>query len=268
MEVVNLALVHVSVVSVMLIDDVTYVRLLADGFSRSWDLLLSHIESSALCHNAEVSLAALKSLQEMLQIRVAESNGARDEWRQLFENPHRPNTSAIAPPSVERISRTGSVESEKTSPVNIPETPVGGEGGAAGDDDDVELWLHAFKVWLKVGTVVTTPPTSDVTSSSQVTSAASAGALQLYVPAQAFLVTLVQIFAPLYSHVRARFDVDDLRRTCHVLQQVLVVPVHSDSSPFILPVGDVGLTNLQQAALDAFTALQKVSYFLIKHSIQ
>ena len=209
-------------------------------------MLLSHIESSALCRSAEVSLAALKSLQEMLQIRVAESTAAREEWRQLFENPHRPSA-AIAPPAVERIQRSGSDDAEKTV------APADAEAPAA-KDDDVQLWLHAFKVWLDVGSVVAKPPADD--ASPQAT---SSSALQLYVPAQAFLVALVQIFAPLYSHVRSRFDVDDLRRTCHVLQQVLAVPVHSDSSPFILPVGDVGLTSLQQAVLDAFTALQNVS---------
>ncbi|ELK27674.1 Protein MON2 like protein [Myotis davidii] len=37
-------------------------------FSRAWDVLLDHIQSAALSKNNEVSLAALKSFQEILQI--------------------------------------------------------------------------------------------------------------------------------------------------------------------------------------------------------
>ena len=40
----------------------------AADFLRAWVLLLEHTETSALCNNAEVSLAALKSFQELLQI--------------------------------------------------------------------------------------------------------------------------------------------------------------------------------------------------------
>jgi hypothetical protein len=37
-------------------------------FLRAWILLLEHIESAALCANTEVSLAALKSFQDVLLI--------------------------------------------------------------------------------------------------------------------------------------------------------------------------------------------------------
>ena len=43
-------------------------------FSRAWDVLLDHIQSAALSKNNEVSLAALKSFQEILQI-VTQNTG-------------------------------------------------------------------------------------------------------------------------------------------------------------------------------------------------
>ncbi len=44
-----------------------------------------------------------------------------------------------------------------------------------------------------------------------------------------------------------------------VLQRALAVPVHSESSPFIMPVGEVSLTQLQEAILSALQVLHTVS---------
>ncbi len=44
-----------------------------------------------------------------------------------------------------------------------------------------------------------------------------------------------------------------------VLQRALAVPVHSESSPFIMPVGEVALTPLQEAILSAIQVLHTVS---------
>ena len=54
-------------------------------FPRAWALLLEYIESAALCHNAEVSLAALKSFQEILRINRDSKDSGKDEWKMLFE---------------------------------------------------------------------------------------------------------------------------------------------------------------------------------------
>ena len=65
-------------------------------FPRAWSLLLEYIETSALCRNAEVSLAALKSFQEILQI----SRDTRDKTDDL-ELPH----AVLRPPGAEEIHR-------------------------------------------------------------------------------------------------------------------------------------------------------------------
>ena len=48
-------------------------------------------------------------------------------------------------------------------------------------------------------------------------------------------------------------------RCVSVLQRALAVPVHSESSPFIMPVGEVALTQLQEAILSAIQVLHTVS---------
>ena len=65
-------------------------------FPRAWSLLLEYIETSALCRNAEVSLAALKSFQEILQIHRDPKDRADD-----LDLPQ----SMLRPPSVEEMQR-------------------------------------------------------------------------------------------------------------------------------------------------------------------
>ena len=107
------------------------------------------------------------------------------------------------------------------------------------------LWSNAWRVWLSIGTTVTIPP--DAT-------------YDVYVPSQPFLTALIQIFPALYAHIKTRFVAGDLQKLSTVLQRALAVPVHGDSTPFILPVGDVGLTTLQEAILGAIMVLQKVTF--------
>ncbi len=58
--------------------------LFAGDFPRAWALLLEFIESGALCRNAEVSLAALKSFQEILQLN--KDSNKSDDWKLIFGN--------------------------------------------------------------------------------------------------------------------------------------------------------------------------------------
>lgn len=65
-------------------------------FPRAWSLLLEYIETAALCRNAEVSLAALKSFQEILQINRDSKDKSDD-----LDLPQ----SMLRPPSVEEMHR-------------------------------------------------------------------------------------------------------------------------------------------------------------------
>lgn len=88
-------------------------------FPRAWALLLEFIETAALSKNNEVSLAALKSFQEILQIS---KSGAGDEKKDK--------------------NAKETVEIGKRS--DLPE--------------DVALWSTAWKIWYNIGIESTRPP--------------------------------------------------------------------------------------------------------------
>ncbi|XP_043493036.1 protein MON2 homolog isoform X1 [Polistes fuscatus] len=165
-------------------------QLLGD-FPRAWSLLLEFIENSALSKNNEVSLAALKSFQEILYLQKGCDNN----------------------------EVTHSADSEA-------------------------LWIVAWRVWLNIGTESTTPPQENET--------------EPYVPSQAFLTALVHIFPAVFQHIRKKFTGTDLDKLCVVLKNVVAVPVHGESTPYILPtVPDVVLTHLQDGVLHSMELLQK-----------
>ncbi len=194
-------------------------------------MLLEFIEASALCQNSEVSLAALKSFQEILQIR---NETKSDDWKLLFGH-QRPDI--ITPSKDEGSDQTGN----KQDVLTADESDL----NDIGMDDD-SLWTNAWRVWLTIGTAATMPPETSEKSN-------------LYIPTQHFLTALMQIFPALYAHIKCKFFSADLQKLSTVLQRALAVPVHSDSTPFILPIGEVTLTPLQEAILAAVKVLQIVS---------
>ncbi|XP_011631155.1 LOW QUALITY PROTEIN: protein MON2 homolog [Pogonomyrmex barbatus] len=160
-------------------------------FPRAWSLLLEFIENSALSKNNEVSLAALKSFQEI-----------------LFQ-------------------------------------PKGSDGTEVIQSNDSEgLWTVTWRVWLNIGMESTAPPQE--------------GDTEPYVPSQAFLTALMHIFPGVFQHIRNKFTGPDLQKLCIVLKNAVAVPVHGESTPYILPsVPDVVLTHLQDEVLHSMELLQK-----------
>ncbi|KAK0079107.1 hypothetical protein PV326_008920 [Microctonus aethiopoides] len=171
-------------------------------FPRAWSLLLEFIEHSALSKNNEVSLAALKSFQEILYLQ---KNGGGDT-------------------------------AESGMPTGEPEA----------------LWMVAWRVWLNIGMESATPPSPPLSSQQD------DDIEEQYVPSQAFLAALVHIFPALFQHIRTNFTSTDLKNLCTVLKNVIEVPVHGESTPYILPtVPDVVLTQLQDGVLHSMELLQK-----------
>lgn len=197
-------------------------------FPRAWSLLLEYVETASLCQNAEVSLAALKSFQEVLQI----SKDKPEDQKYLEVFPQ------MTPPSEEVMHRSDVKKSNEQMQANKPS-----------DTDmeyDLSLWTAAWKVWLNIGTNATKPPT--VTNKSA----------KVYVPSQAFLTALIQTFPYLFEHIKSRFITADLQKLSSVLQTALSVPVHGDASPFIIPsYPDITVTPLQEAVLQAMDVLIK-----------
>ncbi|XP_053377564.1 protein MON2 homolog isoform X3 [Mercenaria mercenaria] len=197
-------------------------------FPHAWALLLDHIEGAALCQNAEISIAAIKSFQEMLLITKEDTSSYTIQ------------TLPVKPPTAEAMNRTGDPAADiKSKSQNEADDDTTGSA----NDYDIALWSSAWKVWLNIGSQLTKPPED---SSS------------LYIPSQPFLTALIQTFPPLLDHIKVRFSVTDLQKLSEVLKRALTVPVHGDSSPFIIPTfPDVSTTPLQEATLQAVEAIIK-----------
>ena len=199
-----------------------------------------------------MSLAALKSFQEILRLNQ-DSASRNDEWKFLFQA-RGPISGNLNAPKEETIQRTtsGTADAETLMHVHEQEIVVEDDGiendALTAEDsgiDDAMLWANAWRVWLSIGTAATTPP--DTVDKSQI-----------YIPSQPFLTALIQIFPAVYAHIKPRFVAVDLQKLSVVFQRALSVPVHTDSSPFIIPIGEVGLTTLQEAILSAVKVLQQV----------
>ncbi|XP_055710710.1 protein MON2 homolog [Phlebotomus papatasi] len=157
-------------------------------FDRAWALLLEFIENASLSRSNEVSLAALKSFQEIIYNRPADGS----------------------------------------------------------DESSVDMWNVAWRVWLNIGCECGSLNGSDDKSE------------EIYYPSQAFLTALVQIFPALFQHIRPRFTDNDLSQLCRVLMNAVVVPIHTDSTPYILStISDSPLTPLHDGILDCMELLQK-----------
>ncbi|XP_077938061.1 protein MON2 homolog isoform X1 [Gasterosteus aculeatus] len=210
-------------------------------FFEAWQVLLNHIQSAALSKNNEVSLAALKSFQEILQI-VTPVRDSGDAFAVIGVPPVLIDPLSASGPSravvrsdslVERLTRYSGAELQAPPP---------GEESALEDSD---LWWSAWNTWYRTGTDSTRPPSSPAEKFS-------------FIPSQPFLTALIQIFPALYQHIKANFSMEDLKKLGVILHGAVSVPISSDASPFILPsYTEAVLTSLQEAVLTALDVLQK-----------
>nr|XP_006825120.1 PREDICTED: protein MON2 homolog [Saccoglossus kowalevskii] len=190
-------------------------------YPRAWALLLEHIESAALSTSSEVSLAALQSFQEILQIKSALKKDQKD-------------SSAVVKvfPSDNAMGRPNGAKSEC---IVQSEDEI--------DPDDISLWSNAWRVWHSIGIHCTTPPESNTVQ---------------FLPSQPFLTALVEIFPPLFEHIKQRFVSADLYKLCMVLRCAVSAPVSSETSPFIIPsYFECEITSLQESTLQAIDVVQK-----------
>ena len=212
-------------------------------FSRAWDVLLDHIQSAALSKNNEVSLAALKSFQEILQIVSPVRDSDKPETPPAVNVPAPVLLGPISGPSLNRpFVRTDSI-GERLGRYSSSEPPV-----VTDELEDLNLWWAAWNTWYRIGSESTKPPiTLDKLT---------------FIPSQPFLTALIQIFPALYQHIKTGFNMDDLQKLGVILHRAVSVPISSDASPFILPsYTEAVLTSLQEAVLTALDVLQKVIEF-------
>ncbi|XP_032730536.1 protein MON2 homolog isoform X6 [Lontra canadensis] len=208
-------------------------------FSRAWDVLLDHIQSAALSKNNEVSLAALKSFQEILQIVSPVRDSDKPETPPAVNVPVPVLLGSISGPGLSRpFVRTDSI-GDRLGRYNSSEPPV-----VTDELEDLNLWWAAWNTWYRIGSESTKPPvTFDKLT---------------FIPSQPFLTALIQIFPALYQHIKTGFNMDDLQKLGVILHSAVSVPISSDASPFILPsYTEAVLTSLQEAVLTALDVLQK-----------
>ncbi|XP_060050988.1 protein MON2 homolog isoform X3 [Erinaceus europaeus] len=208
-------------------------------FSRAWDVLLDHIQSAALSKNNEVSLAALKSFQEILQIVSPARDSDKPETPPAVNVPVPVLLGSISGPGLSRpFVRTDSI-GERLGKYTNSEPPIVND-----ELEDLNLWWAAWNTWYRIGSESTKPPiTFDKLT---------------FIPSQPFLTALIQIFPALYQHIKTGFNMDDLQKLGVILHSAVSVPISSDASPFILPsYTEAVLTSLQEAVLTALDVLQK-----------
>lgn len=200
---------------------------------------MDHIQSAALSKNSEVSLAALKSCQEILQIVTPVKECEKPEG--LSGVNMLPFVGPLIPPGPPRVLSRSDSMGERLGRYTV------GELNVAGDEiEDSALWWAAWNTWYKIGSESTKPP-------------ATCDKL-FFIPSQPFLTALVQIFPALYQHIKSGFSMEDLKRLGVILHGAVSVPISSDASPFILPsYTEAVLTSLQEAVLIALDVLQKVN---------
>uniref|UniRef100_A0A8C8FDI9 Protein MON2 homolog n=1 Tax=Oncorhynchus tshawytscha TaxID=74940 RepID=A0A8C8FDI9_ONCTS len=218
---------------------------LGDYF-KAWEVLLDHIQSAALSKNSEVSLAALKSFQEILQIAtpVKDSAMPTDALAAMGVPPVLIDPLS-APGPGRPLLRSDSMLERLTSYNGAElQAPPPGEESAL---EDAALWWSAWNTWYRTGTDSTRPPSGGTGTDRP-----------SFVPSQPFLTALVQIFPALYQHIKTGFSMEDLRKLGVILHGAVSIPISSDASPFILPsYTEAVLTSLQEAVLTALDVLQK-----------
>ncbi|XP_061394820.1 protein MON2 homolog [Musca vetustissima] len=180
------------------------IQMLGD-FDRAWSLILEFIQNAALSKNGEVSLAALKSLQEIMY--------------------HNSEPKAINKP--ESSSTTAGSDKPKLK--------------------DEEIWNIAWKIWLNIGM-----------ESTKMTKSQESSQDEFYVPSQAYLTALIQIFPAIFQHIQKRFKQSDFEKFCTVLTNAVCIPVQTEAVPYIMSsVSDSLLTPLHDSILECMELIQK-----------
>ncbi|KAK6109530.1 Guanine nucleotide exchange factor in Golgi transport N-terminal family protein [Brugia pahangi] len=174
------------------------VLLSLDDFPTMWATLLHYIEYLAASDNSEMTLAALKSFQELLGKM---SQGCEIGKREKFVN-----------------SPLGNCVGDE-SPV-LPE----------------HLWIACWKSWMVMSRSLVLAKPFKVDLSSDVMMPLSERIGRNFIPGQIHLITLLHIFTPLFERVRKKIPCDDLKydEVPSILKGIVSVPLTAEQVPFAL----------------------------------
>ncbi|KAL3080285.1 hypothetical protein niasHS_012390 [Heterodera schachtii] len=179
-----------------------------EAFPDFWSQLLTHIELAAKADSAEMSLAALKNMQDLLFGRQQQTEG------------HQQQTIGIR--GKQQMSTNGSrTETDLTTSAPLPDP----------------LWMVCWSFWLRVAQAIVSPdcpanlefapslrPSSDDPSPFIPTTK------KHYVPGLYHLTTLLEMFQQLFHRVRRQIPIEDVRppRLCQIFQEIAEIPLATD----------------------------------------
>ncbi|XP_065066543.1 protein MON2 homolog isoform X1 [Rhopilema esculentum] len=193
-----------------------------DEYPRAWALLLEMIEAGALSRNNEVALNSLKSFQD-----IAHEQEQAEEKPQKQTNPKKSILSTL-----------------KIKTLRFLDT----------DDEDQDLWIQAWRVWLSIGHISMSAghivyKTKDE-SGNIIT--------ETRYPKQDYLTALLCVFPSLLGRIYKRFGMGDVQRLCEVVRRAVAIPIHTSSSPFLVPsFNENCLSSLQQIVIFSLNALRE-----------
>ncbi|VDK19430.1 unnamed protein product [Anisakis simplex] len=155
-----------------------------DDFASAWSTLLEYIEYLAASDNSEMSLAAIKSFQEVLLGRVTQQSMADMNLRERSAG--KGNNAAVT--------------SAQDESLYLPEN----------------LWVISWQCWMRISQSLISPQPRNV---SHQLSQNPAGVftekidapLKHYIPGAAHLTTILHVFSPLFERVKKKLPVDELR---------------------------------------------------------
>lgn len=190
-----------------------------DDFAAAWSTLLQYVEYLAASDNNEMSLAALKSFQELLLGRV----------------------------------------SAQTLDINTRERSTSASNNSQGMDDmpplPEALWLLSWQTWMRIARSLITPRPLSVSAPKCLQSSApkekTAGPVKHYVPGPSHLTTILHVFTPLFDRVKKKVPVEELKYdgVPAILKGIIGVPVSTEQAPFIISTA-AEITPTQEAVLD------------------
>jgi len=122
-------------------------------------------------------------------------------------------------------------------------------------DSELDLWTNAWRIWQNIG--VNSMETEHFIRTTK--DANGKSETRTIYPSQPYLTALINIFPPLFSRIFTRFGIGDLQRFCKILTRAISMPLHSDTSPYLLPTfhHEAVLSPLQQSVLNSIKALQQ-----------
>ncbi|OZC10477.1 hypothetical protein X798_02521 [Onchocerca flexuosa] len=194
-----------------------------DDFPAIWATLLHYIEYLAASDNSEMTLAALKSFQELLLGKVLSQGyemGKREKFAESSEDQLCIDLVYLLLFYVTVCYSCLYGSSVSDEPPVLPE----------------HLWIASWKSWMVMSRTLVLNKPFKINLPSNATTPLAERSGGNFIPGQVHLITLLHIFIPLFERVRKKIPCDDLKydEVPSILKGIVSVPLTAEQVPFIL----------------------------------